>query len=120
MIKVTLQLFSPPGNSGRLSIFIFRRVLSSRDPIFLEKPDVSRFNNILGWIKSWFNVLPLDHAVRVLKAGNLPSRAASITFDDGYADNFINAPPLLQKHGLTATFLLQPAYLTGVGCGTIL
>lgn len=113
MIKTTLQFLSPPGANGRLSVFIFHRVLSSRDAIFPEEPDVSRFDEILGWIKRWFNVLPLDRAIRMLKDGTLPSRAAAITFDDGYEDNYSNALPLLQKHGLAATFFIATGFLDG-------
>lgn len=58
-------------------------------------------------------MLPLSEAVERLKAGTLPARAACITFDDGYADNATNALPILQKHGLTATFFIATGYLNG-------
>jgi len=72
-----------------------------------------RFNQVCGWLNSWFNVLPLDVAVMQLKAGSLPSRAASITFDDGYADNHDVAMPILKHHGLSATFFIATGFLDG-------
>jgi peptidoglycan/xylan/chitin deacetylase (PgdA/CDA1 family) len=58
-------------------------------------------------------VLPLDQAAARLKAGTLPARALSITFDDGYADNQAVALPILKRHGLTATFFVSTGFLDG-------
>ncbi len=60
-----------------------------------------------------FNVIPLYDAVRGLRKGKLPDRAACITFDDGYADNAEVALPILQKHGLPATFFVAASFLDG-------
>ena len=67
----------------------------------------------MGWIKSWFNVLPLDDAIVQLRKQSLPARAAAITFDDGYADNFTIALPILLKHKLSATFFIATGFLDG-------
>jgi peptidoglycan/xylan/chitin deacetylase (PgdA/CDA1 family) len=107
------RLLSPPGARARLSILIFHRVLPAPDPLFPDLPDAQRFDEILGWMKSWFNVLPLDHAVRQLRTGTLPARAAAITFDDGYADNFTVALPILLRRNLTATFFIATGFLDG-------
>lgn len=104
---------SPPGREARLSILMFHRVLASPDPLFPDVPDVVRFGEILRWITSWFNVLPLDQAVRHLSAGTLPARAAAITFDDGYADNYAVALPLLREYNLTATFFIATGFIDG-------
>jgi peptidoglycan/xylan/chitin deacetylase (PgdA/CDA1 family) len=98
-----------------LSILIFHRVLPAPDALFPGLPDNARFGNILGWMKSWFNVLPLDHAVHRLSSGTLPERAAAITFDDGYADNVTHALPVLRAHSLFATFFIATGFLDG-GC----
>jgi peptidoglycan/xylan/chitin deacetylase (PgdA/CDA1 family) len=60
-----------------------------------------------------FSVLPLSEAVERLREGSLPVRAASITFDDGYADNVTVALPVLQKFALPATFFISSGHLDG-------
>jgi peptidoglycan/xylan/chitin deacetylase (PgdA/CDA1 family) len=104
---------SPAGAKGRLSILAFHRVLPQGDPLFPDIPDARRFRQILTWLKGWFNVLPLDAAVNRLSSGALPERAAAITFDDGYADNFTQALPLLREQGLPATFFVATGFLDG-------
>ena len=112
-IKPILSLLSPPAGRARLSILIFHRVLSQPDPIFPGEVDIRQFDEMMGWAKRWCNVLPLDEAAARLKAGTLPARAAAITFDDGYLDNHDNALPILQRHGLSATFFIATGYLDG-------
>jgi peptidoglycan/xylan/chitin deacetylase (PgdA/CDA1 family) len=60
-----------------------------------------------------FRVLPLNEAIEGLRRGKLPSRAACITFDDGYADNAEIALPILRKHCLPATFFVAAGFLDG-------
>jgi peptidoglycan/xylan/chitin deacetylase (PgdA/CDA1 family) len=115
MLKFPLSMVSPPGGGGRLSILIFHRVVPEPDALFPDEPDASRFETQMRWVQSWFNVLPLSQAVDLLRAGNLPARALSITFDDGYADNEEVAAPILARLGLSATFFISTGYLGG-GC----
>jgi peptidoglycan/xylan/chitin deacetylase (PgdA/CDA1 family) len=104
---------SPAGAKGRLSILAFHRVLREGDALFPDVPDARRFARILTWLKGWLNVLPLDEAIDRLSCGALPERAAAITFDDGYADNFTEALPLLREHGMPATFFVATGFLDG-------
>lgn len=104
---------SPAGPRARLSVLIFHRVLPQADPLFPDEVDAARFDALCAWLARWFNVLPLDRAVQDLAAGRLPARAAAITFDDGYADNEQVALPILQRHGLSATFFVATGFLDG-------
>ena len=114
-LAAAMSVASPAGDRARLSVLIFHRVLRSFDPMLPDEPDAPRFDQILGWMRSWFNVLPLDEAVMRLANGTLPGRSASITFDDGYADNHDVALPILQRHGVRATFFVATDYVDG-GC----
>lgn len=112
-MKPLLSLLSPAGAGARLNVLIFHRVLAQPDPLFPDEVDAARFDEILGWVKSWFNVLPLDEAARRLADGSLPARAAVLTFDDGYADNHDIALPLLRRHGLPCSFFVATGFLDG-------
>jgi len=112
-MKPLFSLLSPAGERARLNVLIFHRVLPQPDPLFPDEVDAVRFNELLSWVKSWFNVLPLDEAARRLQDGSLPARAAALSFDDGYADNHDVALPLLQKHGLPCSFFVATGFLDG-------
>jgi peptidoglycan/xylan/chitin deacetylase (PgdA/CDA1 family) len=61
-----------------------------------------------GW-----RFLSLDEMVAVIQTtGKEPPKAAAITFDDGWIDNFIHALPVLRRLRLTATFFLTTQHLT--------
>ena len=99
--------------SATLSILIYHRVLARPDPLFPGEVDAALFGRQLRLVKRFHTPLPLAEAVQRLQDGSLPARAACITFDDGYADNAQVALPLLQRHGLHATFFIATGYLDG-------
>jgi len=113
LVRSVFSKLSPMGSRSRLSVFIFHRVLPQPDPIFPSEVDAVRFDQMMCWVKDWFDVMPLDQAVTGLKSATLPARAAAISFDDGYADNFAVALPILQRHGLSSTFFIATGFLDG-------
>lgn len=113
MLAPVLSMLSPTGERARLSILILHRVLPVPDALDPYAVDAPYFDAMCGWMKQVFKVLPLDEAVQRLCSGTLPARAAAITFDDGYADNHHVALPILQRHGLSATFFVATGYLNG-------
>lgn len=113
IFRTAFTLASPKGSRAGLSILIFHRVLPESDPLLPGEVDAQHFDILMSWIKDWFNVLPLEEAVERLRQRSLPARAAAITFDDGYADNHAVALPILQRHGLSATFFIAVGFLDG-------
>jgi peptidoglycan/xylan/chitin deacetylase (PgdA/CDA1 family) len=98
---------------GKLTIMICHRVHATLDPIFPGEVDARRFDTLMAWVAQLLRVLPLGEAIGMLREGRLPARAACITFDDGYADNAEVALPILQRHGLCATFFIATGFLDG-------
>lgn len=107
------SILSPGGARGGLSVLIFHRVLHSPDQLFPDEPDARRFAEILDWVGRAFNVMPLGRAIAALTSCQLPPRALAITFDDGYADNYTVALPVLQRFGMPATFFVASGFLNG-------
>jgi len=113
LLRSGLQLLSPAGPRARLSVLIFHRALAAPDPMFPSEMHAARFDELCGWLRRWFHVLPLQEGVERLARGELPERALAISFDDGYEDNHRVAMPILKRHGMCATFFIATGFLDG-------
>lgn len=112
-LRPVATALSPGGGRGRLSILIYHRVLPEHDPLRPGEPTVAEFTWQMAVLTRMFTVLPLGDAVRRLKAGTLPARAACVTFDDGYADNHDLALPILRRFRVPATVFVATGFLNG-------
>jgi peptidoglycan/xylan/chitin deacetylase (PgdA/CDA1 family) len=86
------------GAGGTLVLLYHRVIQLERDPHGLAvRPD--RFAQHCEMLRRRCDVVPLGAALQ-------PGRQVAITFDDGYADNAIEARRLLAAAGLPATFFI--------------
>jgi peptidoglycan/xylan/chitin deacetylase (PgdA/CDA1 family) len=58
-----------------------------------------------------YRSLHLPEFFDILKKWDIPEKLVLITFDDGYADNFINAYPILKKYNMKATIFPVTAFV---------
>ncbi|MAT52321.1 MAG: hypothetical protein CMK32_14180 [Porticoccaceae bacterium] len=96
-----------------LSILIYHQVLEKPDYLRPGEPTVRQFDWQMQLLKTYFTPLSLTQAVQLLDEQRLPSNAVCVTFDDGYADNYTLALPILKKWAIPATVFVASGYLNG-------
>ncbi len=113
ILQQIATLASGIGQNKKLFILIYHRVLDKPDFMRPDEVNQESFSWHMRILAKYFNVISLSEALEKLETGQLPSRAVCITFDDGYADNYLSALPILKKDELTATFFIANGYLNG-------
>lgn len=65
----------------------------------------------LSRLKRHCTPITLGDLLAHLQGADLPLNPALVTFDDGYRDNLLNAVPILQRHGIRASFFIATSYV---------
>lgn len=94
-----------------LTILTYHRILPGPDAARYPFPSlampVEAFDQQVAWLAESCTVLPVGAAVASLREGpRSDRRLVSITFDDGYEDAYSTAAPILESHGVRATFFV--------------
>lgn len=66
----------------------------------------ANFEKHLQIIRQTGRVVPLANLLEQVQAGAIQHKSIVITFDDGYADNYLAAKPLLEQYQVPATFFI--------------
>ncbi len=72
---------------------------------------VDTFRRQVLFLKENFNILPLTEVVDRVETGQSLGGCCSITFDDGWQDNFAHAFPILNKYKVPATVFLTSGFI---------
>ncbi len=77
------------------------------------------FEAQMAWLKAQgFNSITLENLLSYTKEGfKMPKNPIVISFDDGYEDAILNAPPILKKYGFTGSFAIITQF-PGITYGT--
>ncbi len=100
------------GARRKLLILTYHRVLDRAD-CFINDITAETFSKQIKVLSENFKVLRLDEAAALLAQNRLPSNAVCITFDDGYADNYDRAYPILKSYAVPATFFVATGFIDG-------
>ncbi len=71
----------------------------------------THFEEQVEFLKNNFNIIGLNNLVKQVSTGNITGKNICITFDDGYANNYINAKPILENYNCPATFFIPTAFI---------
>ncbi|MGJ8682413.1 polysaccharide deacetylase family protein [Paraglaciecola sp.] len=89
-----------------LAVIYFHRVLNQPDPFLPDDPTIEEFERLIATLSKHFSTYTISKALELQAIGELPKLSLCISFDDGYADNFTNALPILKKYKVPATFFV--------------
>jgi glycosyltransferase involved in cell wall biosynthesis/peptidoglycan/xylan/chitin deacetylase (PgdA/CDA1 family) len=110
ILRRTAQLFRRWFERKSLILMYHRVAEVSTDPWSLCVTP-QHFAEHLEILKKHFRPIQLQQLIKALLNGKVPRRSVVVTFDDGYADNLLNARPLLEYHNVPATVFLSTGYI---------
>ncbi len=97
---------------GSCAVLLYHRVTKLESDPQLLSVSPQNFDAQMAWLKQHYNVLTVSQFNKHLKYNKkFPENSVLITFDDGYADNLLEAIPILEKHQLQALFYIATATL---------
>jgi peptidoglycan/xylan/chitin deacetylase (PgdA/CDA1 family) len=108
-LAVSTGLFAR-GPRSKMTIIAFHRVNDELPEDGLTYGS-AKFREFCEFFRDNFNVIPLSEQVAGCNAGKDMGSTLSITFDDGYLDNYEVAAPILSKLGLPATFFVTSGFI---------
>lgn len=93
------------GKSVHIIMYHYVRALEHSRYPRLNALSVSDFRKQLAYVREQYNVIGGDHLMAAVRGDVLlPSKAAVLTFDDGYLDHFRTVFPILDEAGLPGCF----------------
>lgn len=94
--------------SDSLRIVYYHMISNSDYPFYFDNKAISvkEFKEQLLFFKKRYDIISLSQAIEFAQNRESLKRKLVITFDDGFADNYLFAAPILNDLDLTATFFL--------------
>jgi len=92
---------------SQVLILCYHRICPDNNDWSLESIHTQLFKQQIEYIVKKLDIISLDELVKCMyvKKG-FPKKAAIITFDDGYLDNYLFAYPILKENHIPATIFL--------------
>lgn len=92
-------------------ILLYHRVADADSDPWSLSVSPQHFAEHLEVLRKYTRPLQLEQLNQDIEAKKPLNRRVAITFDDGYADNFHNAKPLLERYDIPATVFVTSGYV---------
>lgn len=90
-----------------ISMYHYTRDLKHSRYPEIKGLDVNLFREQIAFMKSNFNIVTMEQVLEAISTKEkLPEKALLLTFDDGYADNYNVAMPILEEYGVQGSFFI--------------
>ncbi len=98
--------------NGSCAVLLYHRVTNLETDPQLLNVTPQHFDEQLSYLKKNHVVLPIDELLYNLESKKrFPKKCVALTFDDGYADNYLEALPILESHNMQALFYIATGTL---------
>lgn len=89
----------------QVTVLLYHRVSDdARDNLTVG---VAQFDRQMALLRRHCEVISLEHLLSLNEPRPAKRPVVSVTFDDGYLDNYSNAMPILIRHGIPAAFFVS-------------
>ena len=90
-----------------ISMYHYTRDLAHSRYPNIKGLDIDLFRRQIEFFKANFNVVRMEQVIDAVERHTaLPENAVLLTFDDGYADNYTYALPILEEYGVQGSFFI--------------
>jgi peptidoglycan/xylan/chitin deacetylase (PgdA/CDA1 family) len=97
---------------SQVVIITYHRISDKKDDWYTEKLSPESFERQVEYICQNYEILSLNALISyILEKKTLPKKAATITLDDGYKDNYVYAYPILRRYHVPATMFLATGHV---------
>lgn len=110
-----IEYINVPVEEVRIPILMYHSICND-DPNNSLMIPTEMFAEQMEWLReNDFTAMSMDEVIEAMNTGKVPKRPVLITFDDGYADNYINAFSELKNNNLKGTFFIISDTITEEG-----
>ena len=106
---------TPPEDQDSMRVIVYHKITDERiaDEWLQMTTPADVFDIQMRYLKeNGYRTVNARDVSRILKSEDkIPPRTISITFDDGYKDNFRNAFPILRKYGFVGTVFVTAKFV---------
>lgn len=90
-----------------ISMYHYTRDLKHSRYPEIKGLDKQLFRQQIEFMKNNFNIITMEQLIDAVEGkSELPDKALLLTFDDGYADNYTFAFPVLEEYGIQGSFFI--------------